>query len=360
MKNTFITLLFVCLSTAANASLFGSDCSDVQSSKKPAWVKSGFEYQEDGYRYGFGEARFKKSGSYEQLLKQAEQQARQDLVNSIHIKVDASTGVSTLVEKGVGGEQVKHLSQNTVETSSKLDLPGLPIHQQWQDSETCTLYVQVRIDNPMVALVLQRTQAETYLADAQNEHKQVKLRLHAIEEAIRLAKKYEFNRIPAGLSSGQMLRQFGHVRKELQRLIEQNNHVFFIVNNTKAVDTSALSALRGAMKSAMSGSFETGKQCATPAICLSQAGKTSANYASVAVVRMDASKQNGFWIGNFEIEMSLWDLADNSRLFNSGVLSTRVMNRHQHKLTINSGLSKWMQLHKKSLLQYQKKAAAIK
>ncbi len=360
MKNILIALLLACLNTTASAGLFGSDCPDVQLSKKPVWVISGFEYQKNGYRYGFGEARFKKDHGYEQLLKQAEQQARQDLVNSIHIKIDASTGVSTLVESGVGGEKIKRLSQNTVETSSKLDLPGLPIHQQWQDAENCTLYVQVRIDNAMVALVLQRTQAETYLADAQNENKQVKLRLHAINEAIRLAKKYEFNRIPAGLSSEQMLRQFGHVRKDLQRIIDQNNHVYFIVNNTQTLDSNALSTLRSTMESAMSGSFETGKQCASPAICLSQAGKTSASYASIAVVGMDASKQNGFWIGNFEIEISLWDLADNSRLFNSGVLSARVMNRHQHKLTISSGLSKWMQLHKKSLFQYQQKAAAIK
>jgi hypothetical protein len=360
LKNSLFTLLLLSFSLTANAGLFGSDCPDVKPSKTPDWVKAGFEYQEPGYRHGFGQARFKKRLSYDQLLSQAEQQARQDLVNSIHIKVDASTGVSTLVENGATGETISRRSENKIETSSKLDLPGLPIHQQWQDADSCSVYVQVRIANAMVTLVLQRTQAETYLADAQNEAKQVKLRLFAIDEAIRLANQFEFNQIPAGLSSEQMLRKFQHVREELLRTISMSNHVYFIVNHTGADDTGSLNALRNTMKSSMSGSFETGKQCSSPAICINHAGNTSANYASVAVVRMESSKQNGFWIGNFEIEMSLWNLADNTRLYNSGALAARVMNRHQHKLTINSGFNKWQQLHKNSLVAYQQKAAAVK
>ncbi len=344
----------------ANASLFGSHCPETKPSNQPSWVKAGFGYRQAGYHYGFGEARFNEGLSYVQLLKQAEQQARQDLVNSIHIKVDASSGINTVVENSESGEQVKRLIETKVETRSKLDLPGLPIYQQWQDADSCTVYVQVRIDGPMVDLVLQRTQAETYLADAQNEAKQIKLRLFAIDEAIRLANQYEFNRIPAGLSSEQMQRQFKHVRQALIRKIEQNNHVFFIINNTQAIDTSALNHLRATMNSAMRGSFEIDKSCSSPAICLSLAGNTSANYASVAVVRMEASKQNGFWIGNFAVEISLWDLADNTRLYNSEPLAVRVMNRHQHKLTLNSGLTKWQKLHKNSLDKYQQKAASLK
>jgi hypothetical protein len=354
LKSTLFPLLLLCFSFTANG-----DCPDAIDSKLPIWVEAGFGYQEPGYYYGFGEARMTNGLSYGQLLMQAEQQARQDLVNSIHIKVEASTGISTLIENGVTGERIRRRSENKIQTSSKLDLPGLPIHQQWQDADSCSVYVQVRIDNPMVTLVLQRTQAEAYLSGAQNETRPVKLRLFSIDEAIRLANHVEFNQIPAGLSSSQMLRKFKNVRDKLLRVISRSNHAFFIVNDTHADDTEALNLLRTTMESAMSGSFETGKECSSPAICLNHAGSTSANYASVAVVRMKPTKQNGFWVGNFEIEVSLWDLADNTRIYNSGVLAVRVMNRHQHKLTLNGGFNKWLQLHTNSLAKYQQKASAV-
>jgi len=359
LNKRLLSILLLSCSSFVNAGLFSSNCPEAKQSKQPNWVKSGYEYSQPGYNYGFGEARFDPKLSYDQQLKQAEQQAQQDLVSSIHLEVDASSGISTFVESDATGEKVKRHTEIRMETRSKLDLPGLPIHQQWQDADNCTVYVQVRIDKPMVVLVLRRTQAQAYFQDAQNDSKPIKLRIFAIDEAIRLAKSSEFGRIQGGPTSQQMLREFAHVSDDLLRIKSKSNHVFYIVNETQATDTESLVTLRSVMRSAMPGSFETGKQCSSPAICLHQAGKTAANYASVAVVRMDLSKQNGFWIGNFVVEMSLWDLADNSRLYSSGPLPARVMNRHQHKLTLNNALKKWGKLHKSTLNEYQQKAATL-
>ena len=287
------------------------------------------------------------------------QLARQDLVNGVHITIEASSGISTLIESTQAGEQIKSLAQSQVQTHSKLELPGLAIHQQWQNADNCTVYVQVRISEPMVALVLQRTQAQIYFKDANNDSKPLKERLAAIAEAIRLAKKYDFNIITAGLSSAQLLREFKIVQSDLQLLLSQNNHVIYIINDTHAVDTNALAPLRSSFKSAMPGSFETGKNCSSPAICLYQAGDGSANYSTIAKVSMDSSKQNGFWVGDFVIEIGLWDLANNNRLYTSGPLSARVMNRHQHKLNLATGINKWLYLHEKELERYQQFAEAL-
>ena len=300
--------------SAHAAGLFGNDCPQAKENKTPAWVKAGFTFQKKGYRYGFGEARFTSKSNYQQQLKQAEQLARQDLVNGVHIIIDASSGISTLIESTQAGEQIKSLAQNQVQTHSKLELPGLAIYQQWQNADTCTVYVQVRISEPMVALVLQRTQAQIYFKYANNDSNPLRKRLTAIDEAIRLAKKYDFNVITAGLSSSQILSEFSDLQRDLQRLLSLNNHVIYVINDTHAVDTNALAPLRTRFKSAMPGSFETDENCSTPAICLHQAGGSNANYSTIVKVSMNSSKQNGFWVGDFVIEISLWDLANNNRL----------------------------------------------
>jgi hypothetical protein len=340
--------------------LFGSDCPEAKESNVPDWVDVGFGFHQDGYRFGFGEARYQDGATFEDLLKHAEQLARQDLVNGIHINIDVSSGISTLVEESESGENVIRNTQNRVETRSKLELPGLPIDKQWQDADSCSVYVQVRIREALVGLVLQRTQAQTYLADARNDEKPIKLRLHAIDEAIRLAEEHEFNKIPGSLSSAQMLREFNNVKSDLERISKRSNHVVYIVNQTDATDTASLQKLRKQLKAALPGSFETGKHCNSSAACLRQAGETAANYASIVLVGMNTSKQNGFWIGDFDIEISLWNLADNRRIHASGNKASRVMNRHKHKLTLEKGLQKWLAQHESILNQYQQAADQVR
>jgi hypothetical protein len=352
MLRILITSLILLSSLSGHAALFGSDCPKAKQSNMPAWVKVGFGYGKEGYRYGFGEARYFDNADYEQLLIQAEQFARQDLVNSIHLVVDASSGISILVETDSGDESVRRNSENRVETHSKLDLPGLPIHRKWQDASSCSVYVQVRIREPMIALVLKRTQANAYLADARNDDKTVKMRLHAIDEAIRLAKAIEFNKIAGGLSSEQMLREFNNVKSDLLRIASRSNHVVYVITQTAGVDTKALEVLRHNMKESISGSFETAASCTSPATCIQDAGRTSANYASIALVKLETSKQNGFWVGEFKVEMTLWDLSNNSRQFSTGEKASRVMNRHKHKLTLKKGLDKWLVQHDDALQQY--------
>ena len=149
------------LTLSSQAAFFGSSCPEAVKSEKPKWVLAGYEYTEPGYRFGFGESRYTKDHSFKELLEKAEQYARQDLVSSVHITVDASSGIKTLVEKNTKGENISYQQVTRVEIHSKLELPGLPIYRQWQDHESCSVYLQVRISEPILDLVLKKTQTNS-------------------------------------------------------------------------------------------------------------------------------------------------------------------------------------------------------
>jgi hypothetical protein len=338
------------LTLSSQAAFFGSSCPEAVKSEKPKWVLAGYEYTEPGYRFGFGESRYTKDHSFKELLEKAEQYARQDLVSSVHITVDASSGIKTLVEKNTKGENISYQQVTRVEIHSKLELPGLPIYRQWQDHESCSVYLQVRISEPILDLVLKKTQTNSYVADANNNEKTIRTRIYAIDEAILLAKKYEFSAIPSNLTSAQMLRKFDNIRTDLIQLSLRNNHAVYIVTPTD--NTGMLSTLRNKIKSSMSGSFETEVACSSASMCLKQAGTTSANYASIAVIDLNMSKQNSFWVGDFIVDITLWDLSDKSRQFSIGKKSSRVMHRYKHKLTLDRGLDKWLAQHEERMLDY--------
>ena len=109
----------------------------------------------------------------------------------------------------------------------------------------------------------------------------------------------------------------------------------------------------------MSGSFEIFKACNSPTLCLDHAGKTPANFASIADVKLNTVKQNGFWVGDFTIELTLWDLSDNTKKYHSGVLASKVMNRHKHKLTLNKAMKKWLKVYDHKLEEFKTIASTI-
>ena len=56
------------LSPTLQAGWFDGNCPDAIESAKPEWVKQGFNAEQLGFRIGFGEARYHKKASYQDLL----------------------------------------------------------------------------------------------------------------------------------------------------------------------------------------------------------------------------------------------------------------------------------------------------
>ena len=273
--------------------------------------------------------------------------------------VSTQTGVTTLVESEDGQESIKLKTDSNIETSSYIDLPGLSIHRQWQDAETCTVYVQVRISESRLSVVLKKSQADMYFKDAQDEGKSISKRLLAISEAIRLAKTYDFRVISSSKSSEQLIREYKHLQQQLEKISSKNNNAVFVINHSTDTNQQALSPIADSLKSSMSGSIEIIKACNSPPLCLSHAGKTPANFASIADVKLNTVKQNGFWVGDFTIELTLWDLSDNTKKYHSGVLGSKVMNRHKHKLTLNKAMKKWLKVYDHKLEEFKTIASTI-
>lgn len=359
MLRVLLLVVISLLTLPSQAALFGSNCPEVLKVQEPIWVSKGYQFSESGYRFGFGEARYRDKISYKKQLEQAKLSARQDLVNGIHIIVDTSSGARTLLEKGAGSERVLHHKESRVETRSKLELPGLPVHRLWQNSKTCSIYVQVRISERMIDVLLKKKQVNEFFNTAINKDKTIKVRLQAINEAILLTKKYEFGDDYIGTNSSQMLRKFNAIKHELKNKSLLNNHVIYVIKNSSDVEHPQLLPLLNIMKSSLSGGFETGGSCNSTTMCLQQAAGTSANYASIAVVNLNMSKQNSFWVGDFSTEITLWDLTNNSRKYSSGKQITRVMNRYKHELTLEKGFEKWMREHAEILDSYRDNAREI-
>jgi hypothetical protein len=359
LKQTLLTSLLLLSTTTAHA-FFGSDCPEAENTPKPSWVNEQFNYDEAGYRIGFGEARYHKNASYQDLRSEAEKIARAELTSSIKVEIKEEGQLKKLWEKDSQGESVKQRLDTSISTLSHIELPGLPIYKSWQDPESCTVYTLVRIDEPTLELVLQKTHLDDAYKKAQNQNLATKDRLFELEEAIRVAKKYQFSKLQGSKASEDYLRRFDHLKAKLTDLLTRYNNAVVVINKTQDTDLQALAPLSDTLKSSLSGSFILPKPCRSTALCMGQAqNEFSANYLSVASVSLNTVKQNGFWIGDFNVELVLRTLSDGKDHYKSGPLKVRVMNRHKHKLTLSKAMSKWMKVHNVKLEEFTQAAQTL-
>lgn len=292
----------------------------------------------------------------EQQLRRAELYAKQNLVSGIRVTVESSAQSSAIVERDNHHDELISKTENKIEARSKLDLPGLGIDRKWQNPETCTIYVQVRLSESVVELVLKYLQAQEFLADARNVENTVRFRMHAIGEAVRIASLHEFGDIPGHLSSEQMLRELYEVKSEIALLNLRTNHAVVIVNESEFLDDAALTSISQRFQEALPGSFELSERCRSSDSCMKKANDVGANYASTVFLKMVINRQNGFWIGDFSISLTLWNVSEGSVIYSSGNRKNRVMNRHKHKLTLSSAFRKWEVQHSDVIDAHRKEA----
>ena len=340
------------LSSSVQADWFGSDCSNAIESAKPEWVTQGFDAQQSGFRIGFGEARYRDNAHYKDLLDEAENRARKDIANSVQVEVTSVTDITTHLDETLQWTQYSQQTHSTLKSHSYIDLPGLPIAKKWQDADSCNVYVQVRIAELLLQQVIKKAQAELYYEEAGDIAKPIKARVFSIREAIAIAKRHEFGDIQGSKSSTQLIDQYEQRFKELKEIAKKHSHAIFLINQTSDQNTLALNPLKQALKSSLPGSFEVNKPCTSSNTCLRLANETPANFASIASVEMNLVKQNGFWLGQFTVELSRWDLSNNHLNDKSGKLVVTVMNRHKHKLTLDKIMAKWLKANGQKLTEF--------
>jgi hypothetical protein len=346
-----VTSMIIFASPAQAAKRANRACSDAVIAEMPAWVNQGASYTQPGYKHGFGEARFEKGNDYQDLMRRARDNALVDLVSGIRVVVSAETGVSTVVETDGENEQVSKTINNKYQTTSNLELPNLEVFQSWQDYETCHVYVQVRVDESLLQLVMQKVQADSYYLEAQDVSKSLKARLFAINEAKQLALIHDFSKITASKSSTQLLRQYEQLEASLISTASRNFNAIFL-QNFASNDSSEMDDLVKNIKLKISGSYLAQTECPTPKMCIGEARKQGAKYVSVVTAKMDKQKKNGFWVGDYTIEVAQYDVATERLVDQIAKAQVRVMNRHEYNVTLKNAVEKWFVAYEQDFLAF--------
>lgn len=347
LMGAFLFLL-VWVQPALGAQRANKLCSNAPLVEMPEWVSRGSSFKQPGYKYGFGEAQFEKGMMIDDLRARALDNSLRDLVSGIRVVVSAETGVTTVVETDGKSEQVTQKINNTLHTESKMELPDLEVYQIWQDYKTCSLYVQVRVDESTLQLVMLKLQADNYYLDAIDKKNSIKARQFAITEAIRLAQGNDFSRITASKSSQQLLREYQLVEANLHATESRNYHAILFANNQLG-DNNDLDALGNALAANVSGSYLSYSPCLSAKSCIAEARKQGANYVSVVSTSGNKNKKNGFWVGDYRIDVVLYDVSSERIVDEISEATVRVLNRHDYNVTLVSAVDKWLIAHRKQV-----------
>lgn len=332
--------LLICLTHNVQAGLFGPKCKQANTGPEPAWVKAGFSYQKSSYVIGFGHAVFQKKQGYDEQLLKAENLARSDLSKGLQVQVQSDLQVTTEEHSVNNKVNFKQDVVQRISTSSELDLPGLAIAQKWQNPKSCDLYVLVEVKQSIADLVAKKAIALSYFEQSKDTHFAIRTRLLVLDNAIEIAQQYDFGQLPNSETSAHLLEEMqAHKRYMLNQLTTKRNAVYFVGQPSPFMRKQLFEQLSSHIK----GSFNEG-QCVSSTQCMRDALATNASYTSIFSIEFSTVKERGFYIGQFQVRLSIWDINQNQLLYKTRAndfIATKVMARQDYKVNSEAGFSKW-------------------
>lgn len=339
-------VLFVCcllLSHSGWAFWGKPSCDQADKVAKPAWVGLGYQYREQGFKVGFAQAHYEKEQNYQEQLTKAENLARSAIAKELQVMVESDLSVQTQEQTEGNKTAYQQKVVQRIRSRSKVQLPGLQIADKWQDPKTCHLYVLAKLPVDIAHLVSKKTIVQTLYQQAQDQQLPLNTRLMLLEDAIEIAQENEFSQLASSRSSQQMIDEYQVLRKSLLQQFDNKRHgVFFALNQPSA---KTVSSVWQKLSGQVNGSFK-GASCSSMAGCLAQARKTPALYASVVAPELELVKERGFYVGSYRLNLSVWDLKRNTRVYasrdDSLVRVAKIMSRQKHKINFDSGYEKWL------------------
>ncbi|NRB41563.1 MAG: hypothetical protein HRU20_24340 [Pseudomonadales bacterium] len=354
-KRRLLTLSILLLCSHQAMALFGSKCKHADKMPEPDWVTAGFSYEKTGFRYGFGHVLYQSKQSYEKQLANAENLARADLIKSLQVEVKSELDVQTRETSHNKKVNFKQDIVQRISTRSKLELPGLAIKEKWQNKKTCEVYVLVELSDRMVHLVAQKALVLSYFEQGKDASFNIYTRILILANAIEITQNNDFSQLPNSQSSEHLQEEIYAQKTSLENQLASQRNAVFIVNGREHSGMNKF--LFEAISAQVSGSFEGG-QCSSNKQCMSQAHQTPAVYGTIYSYAFNHVREQGFYVGNFELQISVWDLNTNQLLYNSktdaAVKPVKVMARQEHKLTIESGFEKWKRANPTALAALKK------
>lgn len=345
MKTIIKLFVFLGLMTSSSMAsaidLFGPSCKTASKEKKPDWVKTSGAINDSQSRYGFGFAKYRKKASYDALLKNARNVALSELAESLWVQVDSST--TTNASKNTGDKSVNQSFVKESKTSSIVELPDVKTLGVWQDRKTCDVYVLVHMPEYQANLISKKYVAMAYYDDAQDENNSIDQRLAAINNAMSMASNLEFGELSNSESSADLLRLFGVLRDDLMQAKNSRSNVVYVIGSDKTGFVS--DKMMAELTARFTGVF-FGGVCKSATMCLVKAQETLASNAFVIKVDFEPFKDRGFYLGNFILHASIWDVKNNAKKFdsknNERFRNVRVMSRQKHQVNLVKGFEKWL------------------
>lgn len=320
---------------AANAQLFNKKCK-APSVPQPQWVENPGSLP-SGHRYGTGSADYQKGQPYQKQLTLAKTQARADLSNQLLVAVKTEMERTVTSQSGA----VKTDVRQRIVNESDLEIPSVETQQIWQNPKNCRLHTLVALPQATAILVTKKAELNQYANQAKNAALARATRQAALHNAMAIAKRYEFGRLPNSSASAELLREFTALQQQFtQSQASRRNAVMFM---GKAEDQAIVQQVLPRINQHIAGSFLAG-QCNSMGDCVQQATQTGAQYITIARAELPILQQGGLYVGQFSLTIELRDLRTGQSLMRTPAGQTvPVMNHSQYKVTMHSGIRRWLQ-----------------
>ncbi|MBL4860009.1 MAG: LPP20 family lipoprotein [Acinetobacter sp.] len=356
MLNKLVVLFFLCLATPVLAGgLFGPKCKGSDEAK-PSWVNADYNYGQAGSLYGFGEAPYQGKNEYNKQKAEAESHARASLVNSIHVQVSSELEVNTSENKTNSNVQYRHDVSQKIRVSSNIELPGLPIKSSWQDKETCRLYVLVELNKQVAQLISQKAILLSMVDDAEDKQVPLHIRLSAIDNAIEMAGNIEFGELQNTQPSKFLLKEYQIIKVTLQKQLKGRRNMMFFISGSMEQDKVLREKVISKLSGQIQGSFP-GAPCSEVTECLTLAQKTIVPYMTIVQSDLSVKKDRGFYIGEYDLVVSVWDMRNNKKIFSSEKSEIfkpiSVMTRQKFTLSQVMAFDKWAKFNIPSVSHLQ-------
>ena len=325
------------------AGLFSPSCGQIENTVKPNWVQLSFSHEQPGFKHGFSQAKYRRNEPYQVQLGRAINMAQSELARSLQVVVESNIDIQSELLTSERKSQLNEVMIQRTKTTTKLELPNVKVKEKWQDPKSCDIFILVAITSEEANLVSKKAVANSFYIQSQDSQLPIQLRISTINNAINIARRWEFSRLNNSESSAEMINEFQTSRASLERLRSSKNNIIFFVGDL--MQELVVEDVSQKISSQVEGSFK-GAKCSTLAICLENAQKSPAAFATIISARMSVVADRGFYVGSFDLIVNIWDLSTSVKIYSStdqNVLKkAKLMARQRHEISDFSGYQKWL------------------
>ena len=205
-------ILFIIITFFLSTYSHAKKCKVKEPTEKPTWVEQAYNYQKTDFVYGFAMVPFNKKKKIEDLVKQAANEARQELGKSLQVSLKSSIKNRMSKQTKAGKISVSEKVLINELATTEIKLPGVPVKAQWQNPKNCDVYVLVEASKELIDLMGVKTEIDYQLKQAGKSSLGFSNRVAVINKAISTLAGVELSKIPQSPSSEDYTFKFKQIK----------------------------------------------------------------------------------------------------------------------------------------------------